>query len=351
MRKSRVPDDRWSLFGIILAAVWLLAATILIWDVAAGQGKSSIDDRFFGSRIALFAVAGAFGAVLRSTVYLLAFPSLTPRERSQWRLEAVLAPPLGAITGILMYFLVVTAIVDSPQAISLEAQYLVSLGTGAVTVTQFGKWAERGLMRSALSRSGIIGTEGSTSVPVIERIDRLLETRVRDLTYTNWRGLVTATLRRDADGNGYYSASVLFRGLPNWSLEELNQASEDQNGLEAEPREARTNDVARSSITSPASANDGAPRTRLAAIATQAGDDREVALFSVRASSTWLEAVPLQLSVEAPREGEAVIAWLELRPEARAEGAPPARRGENLVLEIAQGPKTVQVISLPMPER
>ena len=152
---SRLPEERWSLFGIMLLAVTLMAGTILLWDSAVDQGEGVL----FSSRIALFAVAGAFGGTLRSIVYLLAFPSLTPRERSQWRLEpeAVVAPILGAITGMLIYFLVVTAIVESPQSVSLEAQYLISLSAGALQVNQFGKWAERGLMRSALSRSGSLG--------------------------------------------------------------------------------------------------------------------------------------------------------------------------------------------------
>lgn len=329
-------------------ALGLMAATIALWDVAVAPGEGVL----FGSRIALFVVAGAFGGTLRSIVYLLAFPSLTPRERRQWRLEAMVSPPLGGITGMLMYFLVVTAIVDSPEDVSLEAQYLISLGTGALSVNQFGKWAERGLMRSALSRSGIIGTEGATSVPVIERIDRLLEARVQDLTYTNWRGLVSATLHQDADGN--YTAGILFEGLPDFSPERLNHESAARNEraqrVELERREDRAGEHVKSRM-GPTSSSVGELHTRYAAIATQAGDDRDVALFSVRARSTWLEAVHEQLAVEAPRDGEAVITWLDLRPGAEADVyAKSPWRGENLVLEIAQGPKIVQILTLPMPE-
>ena len=127
-------------------------------------------------------------------------------------------------------------------------------------------------------------------------------------------------------------ASILFEGRSDRSLESLNHESADRNEhaeqVESERRKDRDQVTIRGG---PGWAGVAGSRTRFAAIATQAGDDRDVALFSVRASSTWLEAVPdRSFPVEAPSEGEAVVARSDLRPAGGADGdVRSPRRGET----------------------
>lgn len=188
---GRVLRPMFRLLPVLVAAACIVASALL-WGSALANARAGTPN---SADLGLFALAGALGATLRSIAYLLASASFTTRQDAQWRLETLVSPVLGAVAGSAVYLLVLSTVVQA-GGINPAGQYLVSLLAGTSALTLFGRIAERGLLRSGTNRSGILGGEVSPSVPMLQRIDALLEQRVSDLTIVDYDGYALVASRR-----------------------------------------------------------------------------------------------------------------------------------------------------------
>jgi len=284
---------------LLIVVLVLLGVSILLFrrDVFADE-----DARL----LSLFAVAGALGGALRSFAYSLALHSFTERERGQWRTEALVAPVVGAVAGLVAYLIVRAALVTQSGEINREGQYLVSLLAGALALRPLGTIVERGVIRGSMSRSGILGGEVSPTVPLLDRIDRLLEQRISEDTLTNYDGWVAVTASRAA---GKWLLTVRFS--PN-----------EPPGPEAGTR-----------------------------IKVVGGEDREVAIFNVSASSDDWVVSPIVLTVSVPRLADSEPGTILLGELSAHEAAADqsASAADSVILEIGQGTQTLQAVLVPLP--
>jgi hypothetical protein len=291
----------WALISLILV---LVAASIVLFR---NDFISDLDARL----LTLFAIAGGLGGALRSFAYSLASGSFTERERRQWATEAVVAPVAGAVAGMLAYLVVRASLVASPEDLTREGQYLISLVAGALALRPLGSIVERGLLRSSMSRSGILGGEISPSVPLLDRIETMLEERVTESSLSNYDGWVEVTPSPVAPGQ--WALQVTLRS---WESKEV-----------ALPVDR--------------------PQRQSARIVVTGGDERDAVLFGISVVSRTFEASPPLLSVSAPREGRAQEATIFLeaaQSERGAADAAPAPPERAVLLEVSQGTKTLTVV-------
>ena len=286
---------------LLLIVTAMVVSTIYVWRISY---TSTV-------LLGLFAIAGSLGGVLRSLGYLLAYGSFNARERLQWRLEAVVGPIVGAVAGLLAYLVVSATLVvdvsgsqDTFVPVNKAGQYLVSLVTGSLALTLFGRVAERGLLRGSMSKSGIMGAEVSPSVPILGRIEDMLEQRFADVAVVNYHGLIRTGSRLMQPGS--------------W-LVEVKFVGGDENMLEV-PGESQTE------------------------ISIDGGTDRENVSFALSILHDDFAAQPNILNVVVPRLGESIPYKFYLRELSRPEGQTPG--APIVVLDISQGTQTVQVVPI-----
>lgn len=305
--RSRIGTSR-EMYVLMAVVLLLIAASIILF-------RSDVFNDVDARLLTLFSVAGALGGTLRSFAYSLALASFTPRERRQWRTEALVAPVVGALAGLVAYLFVRASLVGPGNTINREGQYLLSLVAGMVALRPLGTIVERGVVRSSLNRSGILGGEVSPTVPILDRIERVLEERLSEVTLINYAGWVLVTPR----------ALTPRR----WSLDVSFDTSQPEHGVTSGFSLARVN--------------------------VAGGEDRDLALFNVSVSPGRLLAAPLIVSVAAPLRGlsEPVTIFLEEPHETGGAGpdAPPwpAQPVEDVTLEIGQGDRTVQALRVRLP--
>jgi len=197
-----------------------------------------------------------------------------------------------------------------------------------VALSLVGKAVERGLFRSALSRSGIIGSDSLSALPLTARFDQLLDQRVNDATTVNYRGCIGVRLaaqRSVPDKPG--SSSALVTTAPEVLVLEFQFGSD----LDVDEW-ATTGDVL-----------------------VRGGAEREYAIFNVSASAVDVVAVPSVLLMTVPVEGRSVIGHVVLQPVVSSDEPSsifatrvPTRR-RSIVVEVGQGGGTVQVVQLEIP--
>ena len=201
----------WSAVAMLMFfTILLVGLTISLWPASGARVVLS-----------LAAIAGALGGVLRSFAYLLAFRSLSARERAQWWLEAIVGPVLGAVVGAGAYMVIAAGLVNSFDGVDHAGMYLVAVPLGALAIVAFGRLAEHGLLRSGLTRSGVLGTQPASTAPILERIDRLLEQRVADLTVTNFAGRAEATATSGNGGLSWLLCGAVHIREPHWQDDAL----------------------------------------------------------------------------------------------------------------------------------
>jgi hypothetical protein len=313
----------------VLSAVTalLMAVTVLLWgltDRTLLAGSDSQSAQLLG----LFAVAGTLGSILRSFAYLLAFRNLDERERRQWGLEAAVGLVLGAVAGVGVYFVVGAVLARGANAVYKPGQYLVSLAAGAAALGQVGKLAERGVLRSGLSRSGILGAEPSVTAPLLARLDRMLEQRVAELTVLNYKGYVSVRARRL--GSADWRVDVVFDG----------RAGRPST---ASPTPVEPHDVA----VAPSPGRDaevgwGSTAEARAAVVVAGGSDRDVVPFSLNVITEDFDVSPLSFSLSAPSSGRSVEVTFMLSG-STASTSDVENLG-SLSVEISQGTQTVQLV-------
>jgi hypothetical protein len=288
----------WPLFVLLALVLTLIGGSIEIWERMPVDARDSW-------RLGLFASAGALGGVLRSLGYLLGFNSFTGRERGQWMTEAVIGPVLGAVAGMVAFLIVRASLVESGAQINRAGQYLLSLAFGVFALGAVGKIVERGLFRSSLSRSGILGGETSTAVPLLDRIERMLEQRVADLTVVNYDGYAVVEARRATEES--------------WRLD-----------VRFDPEKP----------------HEGGPEISTARLNIVGGVERDFVPFTLSVVSDQYAVVPLILTASAPRHrsSEASTILLQGLPHSERGGAPRPRVRESVILEIGQGTQTIQVM-------
>jgi hypothetical protein len=289
------------LAAVLVALISLLGGSIALWATTNSFEESAL--------LGLFAIAGGTGGCLRSFAYLLGFGSFTARERRQWRLEAIIAPVIGSVAGLAAYMIVRASLVDDPSNINRSGQYLLSLAAGTVILQQFGRAVERGLLKGGLSRSGILGGEVAPSVPLLDRLERLLDQRVADLTIVNYEGF--ALVRTERLPNNSWRLNLWF----------ASELADDH----------PTDDLA-----------------LVTHLRVAGGENRDVVPFTVSAISDQFSPIPLVLSMWAPRYGLSDEGTLILQgPSPPAESTQTTfseRHPVSVILEIGQGNQTLQVI-------
>jgi hypothetical protein len=299
---------------LLLLIVVLIALSIALF-------RSSL----FGDRdaqlLTLFSIAGALGGALRSFSYSLALANFTERERSQWYTEALISPVVGAVAGLIAYLIVRASLVTSAGDINREGQYLISLVAGAFALRPLGTIVERGLIRGSLSRSGILGGDVSPTVPLLDRIERMLEQRVTEGTVANYTGWAILTPCMITPGQ--WSLDVRFNSQP------------------------------------PEASDDASSDEKVAELKVVGGDDRDAVLFTVALVSPEFSATPPLLSVSAPRFGESQLGTVFLTERERAaqvagEMTADATQAATqlaraVVVEIGQGTKTLLAARVELP--
>jgi hypothetical protein len=308
---SKVLGLTWPILWLIAFILMLVLASILLFR---SDFINDVDARL----LTLFAVAGALGGALRSFAYGLASGSFTQRERRQWATEALVAPVTGVVAGLLAYLVVRASLVASISALNQYGQYIVSLVAGALALRPLASIVERGLLSSSMSRSGILGGEVSPSVPVLDRIEKILEQRVTESSLSNYNGWV----------------DVVARAMPSlrWELDVALRSSGEES--------ARVSDD---------------ERVHSARIVVLGGDDRDAVLFGISVvSKTYVPSPPL-LSISTPHYGRSEVATIFLES-AEEPGGPTA--GDNelrieeaaVLIEVGQGTKTLVVLRVPLEE-
>jgi hypothetical protein len=294
------------------AVVALLGISIALWR------ELSLPDKVHSVAplLGLFACAGALGGVLRSVGYLLAWNNFSARERRQWTVEALAGPILGAVAGIGAYLVVTATLVTGPEGVNQSGQYLLSLLVGTAALSVFGRIVERGLLRGTMSRSGILGSEVSPSVPLLGRLEQMLEQRVADLAIVNYNG--TIVVAPDRRGEFEWMLNIRFFSDTN--------------------AETWRDDVSTVGLT------------------LSGGIDRDTVPFTLSVVSERFSASPLLLSITVPRHGESDAKSILLQDQAVRTSAEPklltpsqtsgGREIESVILEIGQGTQTVQIVPI-----
>jgi hypothetical protein len=308
------------LIPLLALVLGLVGTAIAVWAAVDDTGGSERDALL----LTLFALAGALGGVLRSLGYLLAFGSFTVRERRQWVTEAFVAPVLGAAAGLAAFLLVRASLVEGSADVNRSGQFLLSVAVGALALAVFGRVVERGLLRGSMSRSGILGAEVSPSVPILSRLEQMLEQRVADLTIVNYDGHLRATAHPIAEDA--WALHVTFDSHEPWSREL------------AEP--------------------EGQPIVATAPVTLAGGIDREFVVFTISAVSDTFFVTPLLLTMTVPAFGSSEAGTILLRSAPRGERPdeprsatpqhPVARRG-SVIIEVRQGTQTVLVAPAEIP--
>lgn len=292
---------------LIVLIVGLVAASILLFR---GNFITDSDAKL----LTLFAVAGALGGALRSFAYGLASGSFTERERRQWGTEALVGPVIGAVAGMLAYLVVRATLVASVRDLNQEGQYLVSLVAGAFALQPLASMVERGLIRGSMSRSGILGGEISPSVPILDRIEKILEQRVTESSLSNYDGWIDVVPRPIAPLQ--------------WQLDVALRSSGEESFFSQEK-----------SVSS-------------AHILVIGGDDRDP-LFTISIASRAYVSSPPLLSISTPRKGRSETASIFLAGAEDALVGDPfstAPAGESAVIvEVGQGTKTLMVLRVKIP--
>jgi hypothetical protein len=283
----------------LLMALLIVLATgsFILWGSLDSPAVISREPKL----MELYSIAGAIGAVLRSLGYVLASGSFSEREQRQWSTEASVGPILGAIAGLGGYMFVRAFLVEGQGSVNLTGQYLLSTVLGAFSLQLFGRFVERGLLRGTLSRSGILGAEVSPSVPLLARLEKMLEQRLADLTLVNYDGYVVARPRL-LDNSKDYRLEVLFQ--PSLQYSEI---SEDP------------------------------PNVSVSRILLEGGVDREFVAFTLSVISDYFSAVPLMLTVTVPKSRTSELSFILLKNVEKIELG-------SIILEIRQGSQTIQVV-------
>ncbi len=167
---------------------------------------------------------------------------------------------------------------------------------------------ERGLLRSSMSRSGILGGEISPSVPLLDRIEKMLEQRVTESALSNYDGWIDVVARPIAAGQ--------------WQLAVSLRSFGDPSGEEPVVSER---------------------------ISVVGGDDRDAVLFNVSVVSKAYVPSPPMLSISTPQEGrsEAGRVFLEAADDdQRLVGAAPVE--EAVLVEVGQGTKILTALRVPL---
>lgn len=303
-----------TLVALLGGVLLLIAGSIGLWYVTSSQPTARSEAALLG----LFAVAGGLGGVLRSLGYLLAFGSFTARERRQWNTEALVGPILGALAGLAIFLLVQASLVEGQ--VNRSGQFLLSVLTGALALALFGRIVERGLLRGGMSRSGILGAEVSPSVPILNRIEQMLEQRIADLTIVNYEGHVVVT-------------SSLLSNV-GWQLQVIFDPHRDE--ALARPQES------------------------VAMLKLGGGVEREFVTFTLSVLSERYSASPLLLTMTVPRGRRSEPGTILLREPDRGNGESSRgilptgnvaqRRPVPVILEIGQGTQTVQIVPIELLE-
>jgi hypothetical protein len=227
----------------------------------------------------------------------------------------------------------------SGTGLNAAGLYVVSLVVGAVALAQFVKLAERGVLRSGLRRSGILGAEPSTTVPLLERVDRLLTQRVSDLTVFNYSGIVGAVARADASATtATWMLFVWFEGKtpmppgrpsllrrPRLRDEEHLRAAEAEAALIARERDPQRSEA------------------MLTELRVAGGEFHDTVPFTLSVSSALVDSAPVTMSASVPARGRSIDHGFVLTR--RDESGPPL----FVVLQVEQGGRAVQVLRVPLP--
>jgi hypothetical protein len=256
---SRALRPMFRLIPVLVAAACIVASAFL-WGPALANARAGTPNSV---DLGLFALAGGLGATLRSIAYLLASASFTTRQGAQWRLETLVSPVLGAVAGSGAYLVVLSTVVQA-GGINPAGQYLVSLLAGTSALTLFGRIAERGLLRSGTNRSGILGGEVSPSVPMLQRIDALLEQRVSDLTIVDYGGFALVASRPISPR--HWEITVRF-------------------------------------FTDPREISDVQPRSEVRPVEVRGGSRQDSVPFLLSVAADRVHAVPSQLTASVPSRG------------------------------------------------
>jgi hypothetical protein len=312
--ESRIRGGSWTLVAVVLAVLGLIAASVVLWtNLPEVTGDGSSRER---SLLLLFGIAGALGSVLRSLGYWLARGSFNRRESEQWRTEALIGPVLGAVVGLASYLAVAALLVGPDGSVNKAGMYLISAAFGSAALSFFGRFVERGLLRASLSRTGIMGSEVSPTVPLLNRLEQMLEQRVADLTIVNYEGYA---LIQSHVGNDGPVLEISFDSRPAEGQHEENLST--------------------------------------AKISIAGGIDREFVTFTLSVLSQMYAAAPLLLTVTVPRHGRsepANILLEELDVDVDGVTGDPSdgrrrtrrSRARSAILEISQGTQTVQIVPI-----
>jgi hypothetical protein len=320
-RQSREPaSSALALQALLLGPILLaISVTVALWEHASREQWKLLT---------LFAVAGAIGGFLRSSAYALATRSFSQREFRQWKSEALFAPVLGAASGLGAYLFVDAALVSDGN-VNQAGQYIVSLLAGTAALSIVGQYVERGLARSSISRSGMLGGQPSGALPLIGRFDEILDERLSEQTTVNFTGLVEVGAQSDGP---VWVLSVRFMG----TLDPIYL--EESPPLEAkEPDWPHPPDL---SSDRPAAVKVRAP------VHVLGGVDRGVVPFTVAVVSASHRGLPAVLAVAALRRGSSPVAQLLVERTASS----PALDEDYVAVEIGQAGATWQLLKVQLPD-
>jgi hypothetical protein len=288
-----------------------VVGSIYLW-VVSESNQARIAE---GSLLGLFAVAGALGGSLRSLAYLLGFVNFSARERRQWRIEAIISPVLGATAGLGAYLLVRASLVQGTAGVNRAGQYILSVVVGSIALNQLGRVIERGLVRGTLNRSGILGGEVSSTVPLLERIERTIEQRATEYSLYNYDGWAIVSIERQ----------TAMRWILNIHFDS-NDPSESTSESEI---------------------------LFFGRIQVLGGNDRDIVPFSLSVVSDLLQSIPLSLSVNVQHEGRSEPSRIIIQAPDDITRAPQEAVSQKLdsieshiAVEVGQGSQVLQVIPI-----
>lgn len=263
--------------------------------------------------LAFAALAGILGSLLRSAGYLLGYRHLNPRETRQWRIETLVGPLLGAIAGMGAYLLVQTVLVASPDAINYSGQYILSTVCGGLAIGSVGRVIERGVLRGGLSRSGILGAQISTSVPVLDRIERSIEQRIAETTLYNYDGIL--------------HVRVLAVGPQQFVIQLYFDTIEREAEFDPESEYSET-------------------RRQESRLSVVGGTDAVYIPFTVTIVSDEWKAIPTEVPILVPKSGRSELR--EIFVDAYERQLSDLKRGflTAVPLEISQGSQSIQAMPI-----
>lgn len=286
-----------------------IAGSIALWILSVSRTVGYAE----GALLGLFAVAGALGGSLRSFGYLLAYASLSRRQQRQWGIEAVISPLLGAVAGLGTYLLVRASLVQGAMGVNRAGQYVFSALVGAVALGQVGRVIERSLVRGTLNRSGILGGEVSTTVPLLERIERTIEQRTAEYTLYNYDGRLIITVQQLDPIR--WMLNIIFEGGD---------------------IESSRGDI---------------PNVFYGRVKVIGGINQDTVPFTLAVVSDTYQSIPLSLSAIVPRSGRSEQSNIMIQaPEQNRPSGPSLTPGRSLsveshiAVEVGQGSQILQVV-------